>query len=53
VRICRSSSVYASGTRSSGPCLIWERLTGPETVTLRLEGDLSLERARAIAESVR
>ena len=39
--------------RISGPCLVWERLTGPETVTLRLEGDLSLERALAIAESVR
>jgi hypothetical protein len=49
----RDGTERRAEARISGPCLVWERLTGPETVTLRLEGDLSLERALAIAESVR
>ena len=49
----RDGTERRAEARISGPCLVWERLTGPETVTLRLEGDLSLERASAIAESVR
>jgi hypothetical protein len=49
----RDGTERRAEARISGPCLVWERLTGPETVTLRLEGDLSLERALVIAESVR
>ena len=49
----RGGTERRAEARISGPCLVWERLTGPGTVTLRLEGDLSLERAVEIAESVR
>jgi hypothetical protein len=48
----RDGTERRAEARISGPCLVWERLTGPQTVTLRMEGDLSLERAVAIAESV-
>ena len=48
----RDGTERRAEARISGPCLVWERLTGSEAVTLRLEGDLSLERAIVIAESV-
>ena len=49
----RDGTERRAEARISGPCLVWERLTGSDTVTLRLEGDLSSERAVMIAESVR
>jgi hypothetical protein len=49
----RDGTERRAEARISGPCLVWERLTGSDTVTLRLEGDLSMERAVVIAESVR
>jgi hypothetical protein len=49
----REGTERRAEARISGPCLVWERLTGSDAVTLRLEGDLSLERAVVIAESVR
>ena len=41
----RDGTERRAEARISGPCLVWERLTGSGTVTLRLEGDLSMERA--------
>jgi hypothetical protein len=49
----RDGTERRAAARISGPCLVWERLTSSDTVTLRLEGDLSSERAVVIAESVR
>ena len=49
----RDGTERRAEARISGPCLVWERLTGSDVVTLRLEGDLSMERAVVIAESVR
>jgi hypothetical protein len=49
----REGTERRAQARISGPCLVWERLGGSDTVTLRLEGDLSLERAVVIAESIR
>ena len=49
----RDGTERRAQSRISGPCLVWERLTDAAAITLRLEGDLSLERAVVIAESVR
>ena len=39
--------------RIAGPCLIWERPTGGQRVTMRLEGDQAMNRAVTVAESIR
>ena len=49
----RDGTERRAQSRISGPCLVWERLTDAAAITLRLEGDLSLERAVVIAASVR
>jgi hypothetical protein len=49
----RSGTEHREQARMAGPCLVWQRTAGGTEVTMRLEGQISMERALAIAESVR
>jgi hypothetical protein len=52
VYVDREGREHSEQARISAPCLVWERPTTSGTVTLRLEGRISQERAVTIAESV-
>jgi hypothetical protein len=52
VYVDSSGREHSEEARISGPCLVWERPTARGTVTLRLEGQISQQRAITIAESV-
>ena len=43
---------HTEQARMAGPCLVWQRTVGGRMVTLRLEGQLTMDRAISIAESV-
>jgi hypothetical protein len=51
--IDRNGQERAESARISGPSLVWQRMAGSTGVTMRLEGASDLERAVAIAASVR
>jgi hypothetical protein len=53
VYVDRGGNERTEQARISGPSLVWQRMVGQSEVTLRLEGNVSLERALAIAESMR
>lgn len=53
VYVDRGGNEHTEQSRISGPSLVWQRTAGQSEVTLRLEGNVSLARALAIAESVR
>jgi hypothetical protein len=53
VYVDRAGTERTESARISGPSLVWQRTASGSEVTLRLEGNLSLGRALAIAESVR
>jgi hypothetical protein len=53
VYVDRGGTEHTEQARISGPSLVWQRTVGQSEVTLRLEGNVSLARALAIAESVR
>ena len=53
VYVDRAGTERTESARIAGPSLVWQRTASGSEVTLRLEGDLSLARALAIAESVR
>ncbi len=43
---------HTEQARMAGPCLVWQRTIGGRMVTVRLEGQLTIDRAISIAESV-
>ena len=53
VYVDRAGTERTESARIAGPSLVWQRTASGSEVTLRLEGNLSLARALAIAESVR
>jgi len=52
VYVDREGREHSEQARISAPCLVWERPTAGGVVTLRLEGQISQQRAVTIAESV-
>jgi hypothetical protein len=53
VYVDRQGTERTEQARIAGPALVWQRTVGGSEVTLRLEGNVRLARALAIAESVR
>jgi hypothetical protein len=53
VYVDRDGAERTESARIAGPSLVWQRTASGSEVTLRLEGDVTLVRALAIAESVR
>ena len=43
---------HTEQARMAGPCLVWQRTVGGRLVTVRLEGQLTMDGAISIAESV-
>jgi hypothetical protein len=52
VYVDREGREHSEEARISAPCLVWERPIARSTVTLRLEGQISRQRAVTIGESV-
>jgi hypothetical protein len=52
VYVDREGREHSEQARISAPCLVWERPIARGTVTLRLEGQISRQRAVTIGESV-
>ena len=52
VYVDREGREHSEQARISAPCLVWERPIARGTVTLRLEGQISRQRAITIGESV-
>ena len=42
---------HTEQARMAGPCLVWQRTIGGRMVTVRLEGQLTMDRAISIAKS--